>query len=685
MARFPRLGKDNTLGKDNKGGGGRPASPSPKSRSYQRDFEPSAFKGAGPKGHRGLSWLPVSRSRVGFIKVVSLLVLGALIVRLSVVSLAPSTNYRLLAAGEGYSIFKITPSRGTIFDSSGNVLAVSEPRYTVVADPLQVKNPIAESQILSSILAISPSVIRAHLVASGQFQYIAHQITQSQTAKINKELSSLAGIALIQEPLRVRPNQAMAASVIGGVSTFNGGVGGIEQSYNSLLTGTPGTELVNTAPSGGALPGGTKILTPSRQGKNLTTTLNTAIQLQTETALSNEMVATQARAGVAIVMNPTNGNILAMANLVAGAPPTSSALTGEAPINLPQPKFTFTQQSSINMAVDYVYEPGSVAKIATFAAALSRGIITPGTEMVVPDQIIVGGTNFHDAEVHPPTIMTPKDILAQSSNVGTITIASHLTPHEINASFRNFGWGVASGLNLPGESLGFLDPSKKWSGTAPGSAPIGQDEAVTPLQVIDSYNAIANGGVMATPRLVQAVGTTPAKVIKRRVISKPLASVMTGLLSGVTGANGTAPAATVSGFSISGKTGTASIAYPNGRAGYIPHQYMATFVGFTTDSSVPLSEMVVLTEPNQLYGGLTAAKVFSSSMTYALYHLGAKVVAPSTPPSSSIVTRPTVNSKVPGTAISTCSLPLARFGASLIATKCLGTTQAPLISRIRLD
>ncbi len=591
-----------------------------------------------------------------------------LVVRLVQVTVFPGANYRGLASQEGYSVVSVTPERGSILDAAGQVLAASVPRSTVVVDPLMIQNPIAEASKLSAILGIPRSTIRSEMLAQGQYVYVDHQISNALAKNVRAALAQLPGVYLVNEPATVRPNGAMAASVIGNVSIWGQGQGGIEQELNSAMTGKPGKELLSYDPSGSTLPGGTKVLTAPVQGSNVTLTLDAALQLRAEEALSNEMVASQARAGVAIITNYKTGAVLAMANLVAGAPPNSNQLSGAVPTDQPQPHFSYTQQAPINMAVDYVYEPGSVAKIATFAAALRKGVITPGTELVVPDHIYLDGTLFHDAETHPPEILSPQQILEQSSNVGTIMIASKLSPQTIDASFRNFGWGVPTGLNLPGESPGFLDPPSHWSGTAPGSVPIGQDEAVTPMQVLDSFNSIANGGVMVTPRLVSKVGGKATPISTRRVLPGSVASVMTGLLSKVTHPNGTAPAAAVPGFKISGKTGTASVPYGGGRPGYVPGGYMATFVGFASNSSVPLSAIVVLTEPRQLYGGLTSAKVFSQIMSYALYHTGAHVVA-TAPTAGTVALAPAAASSNPSP-FAGCRVFPHRFGASVLGTNC---------------
>ncbi len=620
------------------------------------------------KRDHGLAWVPVSTRRIAAIRIIAAIVFIVLILRLALVSVAPATDYRNLAAGEGITTMQVQPTRGTIYDSSGGTLAISTPRSTVVADPLQVRNPISESQQLSQILGIPAPTIRDQLLLPSQFVYIAHQITNYQASLINADSNSLFGISLVDEPLRIDPNGVMAGSVIGNVSMYGTGQGGVEEMMNSTLSGKPGTDLLFTSVSGSTPPNGLKVVSPTENGKNIQLTLNSSIQLNTEQSLSAEMVATQARAGVAIMVNTKTGAVVSMANLIAGTNIAPSA-TVFTPFTIPQPRFTYTEQSPINMATDYVYEPGSVAKIATFAAALKNGVITPQSQLLVPDHLTVGGALFTDAEQHPTEFLSPKEILAQSSNIGTIMIASHLTPKTINSSFLNFGWGRYSGIGLPGESPGFLDPPSHWSGTAPGSVPIGQDEAVTPLAVLDSYAAIANHGVLVTPHLVEKVAGAPVSSSMRRVLPSGLANTMTSLLSGVTGVNATAPSSAVPGFQISGKTGTAQIPYGGGRPGYVPGAFMATFVGFTTDSTIPLAEIVVLTEPNVIYGGLTSAKVFSQTMSYALYHLGATALAPKSAISQTRQTFTGIPQLNPAIG-SNCHYEPHRFGASLFGTSC---------------
>ncbi len=608
----------------------------------QSSTQPLHSSGRGGNRRRGAQ-SAISRRRGRFLSIIVVVIALLIVVRLVLVTMAPSTSYLDLSRLVGDNYQTINAVRGSILDRNGVVLAASKPAKTVVVDPAQVQNPNAEAQLLAGILNLPESQIHAALITPGQFAYVDRQISDADANAIESAINSalarglpdpLLGISLIDDPIRVDPNQAMAQALIGRVTLYGEAQGGLENYFNSVLTGTPGTEITSSAPYNSNLPVPPKVIKEAIPGKNVVTTLDTSIQLDAESALSAEMVASQARTGTVFVNNPTNTEIYAMVDETAGLPPNSTA-SPVAPLNQPQPAFTFTQQSDTINAVTDAYEPGSVAKIATFAAALKAGVVTPQTEIVVPDSIHVGGSTFHDAEVHAPQVMTPKDILAQSSNVGTIMVASKLSPTVINNSFNNFGWGVPTGLNLHGSSYGFLDPVAKQSLTARGAVPIGQDELATPLQVLDAYNVLAAGGKLYTPRLALSIGGKAVAATSRRVISPSLAATMRSLFAGVTDPNSTAPLAAVPGFAIAGKTGTAQIAYPNNPSlGYIPGQYMATFVGFTTNSSVPLSAVVVLTEPKQLYGGATSAKVFSDVMTYSLAHLGAKVVTSPKSPST---------------------------------------------------
>ncbi|MHB1488745.1 MAG: peptidoglycan D,D-transpeptidase FtsI family protein, partial [Acidimicrobiales bacterium] len=345
--------------------------------------------------------------------------------------------------------------------------------------------------------------------------------------------------------------------------------------------------------------------TPARPGNTLETTIDRSLQYATTQALSGEITSSHAKGGIAVVMDPKTGDILSMVNMVAGATP------GAPPV-----------EASSNQALTNVYEPGSVAKITTLSGAIQDHVISPTQHFVVPYSMNVGGALFTDAEVHPTQSMSVSDILAQSSNVGTITIAKLLGKDRINHYLKAFGLGQPTGLNFPGESQGLLIDPAHWSGTAIGSVPIGQDEAVTAVQMLDAYNTLANGGMFVAPRLVRAVvdgngSVHPlAAATPHRVVDASVAQDLTGMLEQVV-KSGTGTRAAIPGYLVAGKTGTAQIPKTNG-PGYQPGAFMATFAGFAPAQNPALSAIMILNQPRQDYGGTVAAPLFAQVVQYGL-------------------------------------------------------------------
>ncbi len=258
----------------------------------------------------------------------------------------------------------------------------------------------------------------------------------------------------------------------------------------------------------------------------------------------------------------------------------------------------------------------------TFSAALQDGIITPAQVFTVPNTLTIDQWVFHDAESHPTEQLSATQILAQSSNIGTIEIAQLLGKDRLASQIQALGFGQPTGLNYPDESTGLVKRNPAtWSASDIGSTPIGQDDAVTPQQVLDMVNTVATGGVYVPPRLVQATvadnGTlTPTgRRASHRALSKEVSDELTTMMEQVV-QDGTAVAAGVPGYNVAGKTGTAQVP---GNGGYIPGAYMATFAGFAPAEDPALSAIVVLDQPQPIYGGTVAAPVFSEVMQYALH------------------------------------------------------------------
>ena len=527
--------------------------------------------------------------------------------RLAQIQLIGGQRYVAYGSSQMNRIVSLTPQRGPLLDRNGNVLAMSVPANDVYADPHLVTDPTLEARVLSPVLHVPQPVLYRQLTARTSFVYLARQVSAGQTAAIRAK--KLPGINFVPDTKRFAPDGSLASPVLG-FTGFNSqgladsqGLAGLEYQYNSVLAGKPGQAVMRVNPWGTPITGGLLQLHPPVPGRGLRLTLDTAIQYETEQALSQEIVASHARSGMAVIEDSATGQILSMASLVAS------------PHGPPQP-------ATSNLPATYTYEPGSVMKLATFSGALGAHIITPTTPIKVPPQLLVGGAVFHDAEPHGPEVLTATQVLAQSSNIGTIKIAERLGAHGVSHWIRAFGFGSHTGLGFPGASTGIVRPVSTWSGTAIGSTPIGQDTGVTALQVLDAYNVLANGGVFVPPRLVQGTVTAgkfspfPAPP-RHRVVPSWVAATMTQMLRHVATAQGTAPAAAIPGYTVAGKTGTAQKPLTNG-PGYIPGAFMGTFVGYVPAQHPVLTAVVVLDRPTPIYGGSVAAPVFAKICGYAL-------------------------------------------------------------------
>jgi len=315
------------------------------------------------------------------------------------------------------------------------------------------------------------------------------------------------------------------------------------------------------------------------------------------------MLATHADSGIAVVMNVHTGAILAMVDLVSGRHGSI----------VPAPE---------NLAVTSIYQPGSVMKLAVVSYALQDDLISPTTTLTVPYELDVDGYTFQDAEYHPTEAMCVASILAQSSNVGTILISRALGLDRLSNALQVFGFGEPTGLDWPGESPGIIGTPATWYGSAAASIPIGTGEAVSAMQVLDAYNAVANDGVFVQPHIVGGSISASGKELLastsagRRVLTPATVRELVPMLEGVV-QDGTAVLAHIPGYTVAGKTGTAEVPNPNG-TGYLPRDWNATFVGFVPAQAPQLSGIVVLNHPQPIYGGTVSAPVFSKIMGYAL-------------------------------------------------------------------
>ena len=572
-------------------------------------------------------------------------IFGLFTLRLVWVQVLGHAGYAAAARSELTRTVTVPAVRGGIYDRNGSILAVSVIRKTVVADPYLITKPAVVAAELASILGTSAAALRSELTLPSGFVYLAHRVSDQVAAKV--AALNINGINLIDEAQRVSPDGQLAQPVIGIVGAAGTGLSGLEYQYQDLLAGKAGTETYLAAPDGvvlSAAHGGGGAPVP---GTGLELTIDQSLQYVAERALGAEIVAAHASGGTAIVEDVHTGQILAMANLVAT--PTGAAAnaskgggtttqTAQSTANVPTaqqpaavaPTAPFlpagVQEAPSNTAVTQVYEPGSVFKLVTFSASLTDGIITPQQDISVPPSLPMGKYTFHDAEVHGQETLTATQVLAQSSNIGTIEITQKLGAQRLFDQIHHLGFGSPTGLQFPGESQGLIPPLSTWTQTSIGSTPIGQADAVTAQQLLDAYNAVANGGIFVQPSLVRATVSDTGAVTRvppapsHRVISSQVDAELIPMFEQVV-KTGTGVEAAVDGYTVAGKTGTAQIPYPT-HLGYIPGAFYGTFAGFAPAENPVLSAVVILQHPTPIYGGAVAAPVFSEIMQYALHHYG---------------------------------------------------------------
>jgi cell division protein FtsI (penicillin-binding protein 3) len=527
--------------------------------------------------------------------------------RLTQLQLINGQKYAAFGASQRVRPVVLPAERGSVFDRDGADLALSVPQHTVWADPRLVSDPQREADALAPVLGIDRDVLLRTLTTPDKaFVYLARQVDDATTQKV-KDLK-LDGIDFLTESKRFNPSGDLARSVLGSVNLDNVGRAGLEQQYDGTLTGTAGQLVLEQDPKGRTIAEGEHHLTPAQPGDDLVLTLDTAMQFEVERALSDQILKMGAKGGIAIVSNPKTGEILAMATMDRpedNGPPVAS---------------------SNNKALTAAFEPGSASKVITMASALEEGVVRADSTLVVPDHLKVADGVFSDHDPHPTETMSLTDILANSSNIGTIMLGQKLGAERIDEYQRKFGFGSPTALNFPNESQGLMLNLPNWSGTSIGTIPIGQGVAVTALQMLQAYNVIANGGIYVDPKLVLAtVGkdgtrhpTAPSPT--RRVVSTQTAAQVRDMMEQVVIA-GTGTQAAIDGYTVAGKTGTARKPQPGG--GYQDaagnYHYAATFAGFVPAEDPQLSAIVVLDEPTAtIFASGASAPVFSRVASYAL-------------------------------------------------------------------
>jgi cell division protein FtsI (penicillin-binding protein 3) len=493
--------------------------------------------------------------------------------------------------------------RGEILDRTGrNELAVSEDAVNVFATPYQVSDTAKTAAKLAPLLHMSANQI-VHAIGAGSsgFAYIAHRVDLPTAAKIEK--LGLAGIGTEPAERRVYPQGDLAAQVIGSVGENGQGSTGLEAADDSTLAGSDGQMQVIVDGLGKEI--ARHIETPANQGQNLELTIDAAIQAKTEAVLKQTAATYKPARATAIVMNPDNGEVLAMADWPSTDPSNPTSL-----------------EALQNTATAFNYEPGSTFKAFTIAGALEDGKVTPTTQFYLPTELQYADRTITDAESRGVETLDVAHILAQSSNIGADLIGQKLGAARMAHWINRFGFGEPTGIDFPGEEQGIVPPLSTWSVPTMGNLPIGQGLSVTPIQMATAYSAIANGGILRPPRLILKNGDQAVpEPAGHRVISESDSNKLRKMLEGVLAPGGTASEVSVPGYTLAGKTGTAQKVV-NGT--YSDTQFVASFVGFAPAQDPKLLVAVVVDDPTQgsYYGGTVAAPAFGEIAKFALPYLG---------------------------------------------------------------
>jgi len=436
------------------------------------------------------------------------------------------------------------------------------------------------------------------------FVYLARDVPSTRARRV--QAMNIAGLEFFPRYRRVYPRTWMASQLLGQVGVDGSGLSGLEYSQDEHVHGTDGKrQLVKDALGD---PIRMHDVKPTVPGNDVRLTLDSDLQTRAEDVLAEVGQTYRPKGATAIVMDPNDGSIKALANW----PQVDANQPASAP-----------GYARANRAIGATYEPGSTFKAFTVAGALQEGKVTPDTSFNLPPQIQVADRTIGEAEARGYATLTTRQILEQSSNVGAITIGQRLGAAHFDQWVRRFGFGTPTGIDLPGEEQGIVLPLDKYSGSSMGNLPIGQGEAVTPLQMAVAYSAIANGGVLRTPHIVDAVGGRPTAEPKgHRIISTATSASLRRMLEGVLGPGGTASGAAIPGYVLAGKTGTANKVDP-ATGTYSESKYVSSFVGFAPAAHPKLLVAVMVDEPQgDIYGGTVAAPAWKKITSFALTYLG---------------------------------------------------------------
>ncbi len=497
--------------------------------------------------------------------------------------------------------------RGMIFDRHGRELALNIDLESLYCDPEELSLNNDNLIRLASLISKEPKVILSRIPPEGRFAWLGRKLEPNITEEVKR--LNIKGLGFITEAKRFYPKGKLASHILGFVGIDNQALEGVELEYDEYMNTLGGKVSFGRDASGRTLSSG---VDREAKGNNIVLTIDEGLQYLVEKELNKAMVQWEASAASVIMMDPFSGEILALANRPTYDPNS--------------PGFARIADRR-NRSITDCYEPGSTFKIIIGIAALEEKIVKPHALFNVSKGFIeVGGKTIHD--IHRYETLTFKEVIQKSSNVGSISIGMKLGKERIYKYAKLLGFGEKTGIDLPGEVSGWISPPEKWSGTSIGAISIGQEVAVTPLQILRAYAAIANGGFLVRPHVLSKIISPEGQVFSpsrnnttKRAISANTAETFKEILKSVVKEGGTGRKAFIDGNEVAGKTGTAQIINPVTKR-YSREKFVSSFVGFVPADNPRLAMIVVVYEPKgQIYGGVVAAPVFQEIANQALSYL----------------------------------------------------------------
>jgi cell division protein FtsI (penicillin-binding protein 3) len=551
------------------------------------------------------------RLRYGFAAVCTLLlVIGGRLVQLQGVD---GAKYAGAAAAQRIYTVEVNALRGEITDRFGTVLAYTSDAEDITIDPAQIpaSQRLAYATKLAPTVHLSVADVESVLASPGQYAVLATALSPNSAQRVTD--LGLAGVYTQATTQRQYPGGTTAANIIGTVHSNGTGAAGIESAYNDILAGKNGSTTYTIDNQGNVNPSSRTVTDPAQNGGTVALTIDQSLQYTVQADLQAAVDKYGAKDAEAVVLDAHTAQVLAMAS------------TGTFNANNPN---TINPNVPMNPPIESAFEPGSVQKSITFAAGLDTGIIKPTTWVSVPNSIEMGGVNVSDAWWHPTEPFTATGVLAKSSNVGTLKIAQMIGPSTWDRYEKAFGVGTATGIELPGESSGYLPPMNTWSASSFANLPFGQGESMTVLQLASIYQTIANGGVRVLPRIVGSVTAPDGKVTTTvqpngiRVIKPSTAQTLITMLKSVVLPGGTGINAAIPGYEVAGKTGTAQQPDPALGGRYSLYKNWDTFAGMVpADNPQFVVAIMVDDPPHELEGGDVSAPLFNQIASYELQHM----------------------------------------------------------------